>query len=53
MERLVEKYDEKFMVYSMMEENRLFKYFDFCLEAFEVTFKQSNCQYGNMREGKK
>ena len=47
--RFGEKYDERFMIHSMIEENHLFKYFPFCLEAVNVTFQQYNCPSGNMQ----
>ena len=46
--RFGEKYDERFMIHSMIEENHFFKYFPFCLEAVNVTFQTSNCPSGNM-----
>ena len=50
--RFVRKYDERFSLNEMDENNQLFKHFPFCLEAIDVTVQQSNRPSGNMQEGK-
>ena len=49
--KILPKYDERFSMKEMDENDKLFKNFPFCLEANDFTFQLSNRTSGSMQEG--